>query len=214
LAIPKPRLVIILALFFAGTLLTKVYLNSASEFRVARELQSSGKIDEALTHYELAFRWYLPFSPYPPESLKAMWEVGERFQREGEAALALETYRSVRGAIQGVRSFYTPYRGWLERANDRIAALEAALKPYPEVESSSFAERKEEALAMLELDRAPSVGWSLITEAGFVGWVLCAIGLALSMNSGSRVNKRRTAFFWGLLLTLSFAFWLVGMAHA
>lgn len=236
----KRKVTVIIILFFAATLAAKAYVRSAAEHKLAKSLQSAGKEQESMEHYELALRWYLPFNPHSRKSLEAMWEIGVNLEKGGKEPQALGAYRSIRGAILGVRSFYTPYRGWLKRVNARIATIEGSTKPYSvedgaayqkksagqghtgkeypsaqkEEDGASIAQREKEASALLAEDKAPSVGWSAATEIGFVGWVLCAVGLALAMSKGARIGRERRAFTWGVLLTLFFALWLVSMANA
>lgn len=214
--ISNRKIVIFLILFLSLTLLAKVYLRSASEYNVARGLRESGREMEALARYDRAMRWYLPFNPHSRKALEAVWEMALKWEEEGESDLALQAYRDLRGGIQGARSLYIPYRGWSRRINLRIAALEASTEP-ADVErgdGASFEERKRESLERLKLDRAPSVSWSVIAAGGFMGWVISAIFLALSMNLGGVDVRMKKSLVWGLLFTVCFAFWLVGMARA
>ncbi len=208
----KKKLIIILVVIIIASLMVKVYLHSAAEYKTALSLEKSDNNKQALDHYDRALRWYLPLNPYSLKSLEAMWEMGARMEKEG-GNLSLEAYRSARDAIQSIRSFYTPYSGWLARLNDKIATIEASIETYSK-EDTSPAERKKAALARLEIDRGPSVGWSLVTEIGFVGWVLCAVGLAFAVNTVLKDGNGRRPLTWGLLLTLFFVLWLVGMANA
>jgi len=113
-----------------------------------------------------------------------------------------------------VRTLYTPYKGRLKRVEEKIADLEASSKPYAAGTNTSEAQRKKEAIALLRLDKAPSVGWSVVTEIGFAGWVLSALGLALAINLKQKDKRGRRAFMWGLFLTFFLALWLVGMVNA
>jgi len=56
--------------------MVKVYMRSAAEYKMATNFERSGKREQALEHYNLALRWYLPFNPYARQSLGAMWEMG------------------------------------------------------------------------------------------------------------------------------------------
>lgn len=221
MTLSKRKLTIILVLFFLFTLVGMVYRRSASEYNTALGLQRSGREIEALDHYDRALRWYLPFNYHARRALEAIWEIGENRAREGKTDLALEAYRNLRGGIQGTRSFYTPYRGWLLRVNEKIADMEASLEQTSRLSTEagpekgvSLEESRRAALDRLNMDHAPSVGWSIVTEVGFVGWVFCAAFLALTMNIGAGDERKRKALKWGLLLTVFFAFWLTGMALA
>ena len=213
MTLSKRKLIIILAVIIITSLMVKVYLHSAAEYKTALSLEKSDSNKQALDHYDRALRWYLPLNPYSLKSLEAMWKMGARLEKEGEKNLSLQAYRSARDAIQSIRSFYTPYSGWLARLNDKIATIEASIETYSK-EDTSPAERKKAALTRLEIDRGPSVGWSVVTEIGFVGWVLCAVGLAFAVNTVLKGRNSRRPLTWGLLLTLFFVLWLVGMANA
>ena len=62
----------------------------------------------------------------------------------------------------------------------------------------------------------PSVFWSLIVVAGFLGWMGSAIGFILFMLR-PKENKRYLGFpalTWIGLLFVFFAFWIIGMMKA
>ena len=97
--------------------------------------------------------------------------IGTEAESSGDPELALSAHRAIRSAILSARSVYTPERARLDAANQRIAGLMAALPAPPMDAGKSPDGLRQEHLALLERDDAPSVLWTLVLLAGFVAWV-------------------------------------------
>lgn len=104
----------------------RVVYSSGVEYKRGAEALKTDNVKTALVHFRRSARWYAPGNPYVVSSYKALWEIGREAERKGDGDTALEAYRSIRGAILGCRSFYTPHAGWLDRVNLKIAQLMAA----------------------------------------------------------------------------------------
>ena len=57
----------------------------------------------------------------------------------------------------------------------------------------------------------PYLGWSILVELGFLGWVGATIGLIWYVVDEQGNFVRRQGLLWGSLLTIFFALWLIGM---
>jgi hypothetical protein len=104
----------------------RVVTSSRTESLKGDKALKSGKTKVAIKHYRRSARWYAPGNPYVLKSYRALWHIGREAERQGDQKTALEAYRSIRGAILGCRSFYTPHAKWLPRVNRHIAQLMTA----------------------------------------------------------------------------------------
>jgi len=193
----------------------KVYLGSISEFKKAEELLQKADYEKAITHYERSIHWYTPWNRYVANSIERLWEIGNETEDNGNNELALRSYRSLRGSIYAVRSFYSPYSEWIERCDDKISSLVAKKEPYSHADKEkSFEERKASSLKNLKRGYAPNVFWTIVLEIGFLGWIGCAIGFILRVFTGEKGVVRRRALLWGGMVIVFYALWIVGMMRA
>ena len=198
-------------LLFGG----KVYLSSLEEFRKGEESFARGDFHSALMHYERAVHWHIPGSSSEKRSLERVWEIGQKMEEKGEKEKALEAYWTLRNSLYGVRSFYTPKRNWIERADERIAALWTEREPHSaEEKKMPSGERKSHYLQLLKKDWAPKVGWAAAAVAGFFGWVGCILVFIFSFRrTGGRVHGPR-ALIWGGGALFFYLLWILGMVRA
>lgn len=201
------------ALFFS-LIFVKIYLSSRHEFIEAEMAYSKGDYREAVVHYERAILWYLPVGGYVKRSAERLWEVGEIFEDQ-DAKLALEAYRSLRSAFYAARSFYTPGGSWIRRTDEKIAGLVAKEPAITEEDrNKSEMERKKEALAVLRRPMKPHTGWSIVLEIGFWGWIAgTLLFIFRAFNMEQQLNMKR-GLFWGGIVILFYALWIVGMMNA
>ncbi|MBI2877405.1 MAG: hypothetical protein HYY20_11030 [Candidatus Tectomicrobia bacterium] len=201
--------------FILLTLYSKVYLSSRSEYRQAVEASQRQEVKAAITHYQRSIQWYAPGNGYVAHSAQGLWEIGRRAEGRDDRELALEAYRALRSGILSTRSLYTPHAGWVERCNERIAALEAARKPvYSIDQGKSLAQRKAERLQLLRKTHAPNPFWSFVLEVGFLGWIGGAVGFIFQAITEEGALHRRKALAWGGLVAVCYALWVVGMTLA
>jgi hypothetical protein len=167
---------LIIAILFIFLFYGKVFFSSRTEFREGEEAVRKGDLEQAILHYDRAVHWYTPGSSSVEKSIERIWEIGQRLEKKGDYEKALRAYWSLRSSLYGVRSFYTPYPSWIEKANERIAGLWLSREPYSaEEKAMSPAARKEHYLTLLRKDRAPKTGWAALTEIGFFGWVVSVL---------------------------------------
>lgn len=196
-------------------LYTKVYLSSQSEYRKAVEALRRQEVKTAITHYQRSIQWYAPLNHYVKDSARGLWEIGREAEGRGDGELALEAYRAMRSGLLSTRSLYTPHAGWLERCNERIAALEAVKRPTSKAgQGKSFEERKAERLHLLRKTHAPDPFWSVVLEVGFLGWIGGALGFIFQAITEEGRLHRKKALCWGGLIVICYALWVIGMAWA
>ena len=215
--IMKSRLINILLVVILVVLAVflKVYLSSRMEYRKAEAAFQQQDYHKAITHYERSIQWYTPASKYVAGAAQRLWQIGELTAGQGKSDLALEAYESLRSSFYAVRSFYTPYREWIDKCDEKIASLVAAKGPTVKRDiGKSYAQRRAEYLKLLKKDAAPDVTWSVLLEAGFIGWIGSTIAFIFQAFSrdGSFYNKK--ALFWGSLIIAFYALWIIGMLKA
>lgn len=200
--------------FVLLALYTKVYFSSRSEYRKAVEASRRQEAKAAITHYQRSIQWYAPLNHYVTDSARGLWEIGQGAEGRGDGELALEAYRALRSGLLSTRSLYTPHAGWLERCNGRIAALEAARPASKANQGKSFEQRKAERLLLLRKTHAPDPFWSFVLEVGFLGWIGGAVGFIFKAITEEGHLHRRRALYWGGLIVICYALWVIGMARA
>ncbi|MCK5504490.1 MAG: hypothetical protein KAJ10_04980 [Thermodesulfovibrionia bacterium] len=57
-------------------------------------------------------------------------------------------------------------------------------------------------------------GWALACELGFLGWVGCTIGFIFRAFGDNDAFYGRRALFWGGLVVIFYALWVLGMVRA
>jgi hypothetical protein len=199
-----------LSLFYA-----KVFYHSGEEFRKGEDAFRQGDFKKALLHYDRAIHWYTPWSSSVDLSIHRLWEMGGKLEERGDQKTALEVYWALRSSLYGVRSFYTPYKEWIERANERIASIWADQEPVSAEEKKITPPvRKERYSAALKKDWAPKGGWSVATEVGFFGWVISALVFIFTFLRKGGGLARGKALFWGGCILVFYALWVIGMVRA
>lgn len=192
----------------------KVIVSSRAELDRARRAETAGELEVAVTHYRRAARWHLPVQPWADEALDALMAIGEAAEERGDAVLALASYRSAHAAIMSTRHLWVPDRERLHRADERIAHLMATGEVPPVDARRSEAEREALYLEMLEEDRDPALGWSLLALLGFLLWLAGAYGVfTRALDEDDRFVQAELRK-WGTLFVLGFGFFALGLALA
>ena len=202
-------------LIFIVLVYIKVTISAHSEYKKAESALQSGNVEEAITHFNHAIHWYAPGSAAVRMAIDRLWEIGQDAEQAADQATALHAYRMLRSSIYSARSFYTPHPVWIARCDERIATivsqqppeLSPSGKPYPQPTT-------EAVLEILRTKTEPDYFWSIICEAGFVGWIGCTIAFIFFVFTGERGFRSRRAYLWGGLIVLFYALWVVGMMKA
>jgi hypothetical protein len=198
-------------LCLGAILVVKVTSNARQELAIGEEAYTRGAYDVAMTHYERAIKWYTPFSPTVRQAVERLWQLGTEAEARGEVPLALEAYQSLRSSLYAVESFYIPYQSWIPKTEERIAPLLAKAKAGEEPNADKLAQNTARFAMQLKRHVGPHVGWSILVEVGFLGWVGATIGLIWYAVDEAGHFARRQGALWGSLIALFFALWLLSM---
>ncbi len=103
---------------------TNVYLRSARYAREGDTYFNDALLIEAVSSYETSAHAYTPWNPYVKYSMEKLWEIGERLEKlHSDPTYPLIAYRSLRSSVYAIKSFYTPYKEWIPRCNEKIDEL-------------------------------------------------------------------------------------------
>lgn len=165
---------------------------------------------EAITFFDRSIHWYTPFNPYVRKSAEHLWEIGIRAEQEGDTRLALIAIRTIRQGFYAARSFYTPGKDWISRCDTKITSLTAKEM------NGQQPEGKVAVPSARQQTTGPDIFWTIVLEAGFLGWIGSAIGFLIHALTGEKIAELRSkpALFWGLMVILFYALWIVGMMRA
>jgi hypothetical protein len=196
---------------FVALLYAKTAYNARQDFALGEEAYAQGKYKVAVTHYERTIKWYTPLSPVVQRAVARLWQLGTEAEARGEVSLALEAYQTLRSSLYAVQSFYVPYQSWIPKSEERIAPLLARARAGDEQGEDRLAQDTARFAMQLQRHVGPHLGWSVLVEIGFLGWVGATIGLIWYVVDEQGHFVRRQGLLWGSLLTIFFALWLIGM---
>src|SRR2546425_4383393 len=173
-----------LLVVFVVILYAKVMYNASQDFTLGEEAYTRSEYKVAITHYERTIKWYTPLSRVVQHAVERLWQLGTEAEARGDLSLALEAYQTLRSSLYAVQSFYIPYQSWIPKSEARMAPLLAKTK----VGAEAGAGQGEDKLAQdtvrfamqLQRHEGPHLGWSLLVELGFLGWVGATVGLIWS----------------------------------
>src|SRR6266516_4745105 len=189
---------------FVALLYAKTAYNARQDFALGEEAYTHGEYKRAITHYERTIKWYTPLSTVVQRAVERLWQLGTEAEARGELSLALEAYQTLRSSLYAVQSFYIPYQSWIPKSEERIAPLLAKTKAGAE----TGAEQGEDKLAQdtarfaIQLQRhvGPHLGWSILLEIGFLGWIGATVGLIWYVVDEQGNFAPRQGVAWGSLL--------------
>ncbi|HEY1248308.1 MAG TPA: hypothetical protein VGE97_04920, partial [Nitrososphaera sp.] len=164
-------------LFVAILLLLQTAHSAKQEFAYGEQAATRGEHKAAITHYERAIKWYTPLNKTVRHAVERLWQLGTEAETRGDWPLALEAYQSLRASLYAVQSFYVPYQSWIPKSEARIAPLLAKMKAGTEPQEDKLAQDTARFAMQLQRHVGPHVGWSLLVEIGFLGWVGATVGL-------------------------------------
>lgn len=202
-------LLLVLAIFSV-----RVVVQSRAELRAGEGQIGAGQRREAIETLGRAARLHAPGNPFSRAALERLESVATEAEAAGAREEALDAWREVRSALRATRAVVPRDPERARRADQRIAALSAALEPPSVDPGADETARAAWHAERLERDDAPSVGWSLLALAGLALWVGAALAL-ISRGLDERLHfVRPRALLCGALVALGFALFLVGLARA
>jgi hypothetical protein len=207
----KAASILCILLLVSVMLLMKTIYSARQEFTHGEEAYAHRAYDVAVTHYERAIKWYTPFSNTVHLAVERLWQLGTEAETRGDWRLALEAYQSLRASLYAVQSFYIPYQSWIPKSEERIAPLLAKMKAGTEPQEDKLAQHTARFAMQLQRHVGPHLGWSILVEIGFLGWVGATVGLIWYVVDEAGNFARRQGLLWGSLIAVFFALWLIGM---
>ena len=143
-------------------------------------------------------------------AVERLWQLGTEAEARGELSLALEAYQTLRSSLYAVQSFYIPYKDWIPKSEAHIAPLLARTKAGEEHNEDKLAQDTAR-FAMQSNGMWARLGWSILLEIGFLGWVGATVGLIWHVVDEEGNLVRRPGVLCGSLIAVFFALWLIGM---
>jgi len=207
--------IVMLTLVFISMVFVKVVIEARSEHQQAEKAFQAHDLDAAITHYNRAIHWYSPGNPHVAKSIDRLWQIGQTAEQQGDHSLALRAYQGLRSSLYSARSFYTPHPDWIDKCDNRIADLFPQQKAAsPEMQVTAKTPSREEVLTNLKTQTGADYLWSIICEAGFVGWIACVFGFIIFVFTGEKGFQTKGAFVWGAMIVFFYAVWIIGMLKA
>lgn len=203
--------IVVLLVAFVVILYAKVAYNASQDFALGENAYTHGEYKRAITHYERTIKWYTPLSTAVQRAVERLWQLGTEAEARGEISLALEAYQTLRSSLYAVQSFYIPYQSWIPKSEARIAPLLAKTKAGEEHNEDQLAQDTARFAMQLQRHVGPHLGWSILLEVGFLGWVGATVGLIWYVVDEAGNFARRQGLLWGSLIAIFFALWLIGM---
>jgi hypothetical protein len=203
--------IVVLLVAFVVILYAKVAYNASQDFALGENAYTHGEYKRAITHYERTIKWYSPLSTAVQRAVERLWQLGTEAEARGEISLALEAYQTLRSSLYAVQSFYIPYQSWIPKSEARIAPLLAKTKAGEEHNEDQLAQDTARFAMQLQRHVGPHLGWSILLEIGFLGWVGATVGLIWYVVDEAGNFARRQGLLWGSLIAIFFALWLIGM---
>ena len=200
--------VALLVLFLYG----RMIYESREQYQRGKEQQRQGQVEEAILSFYRSIHRYAPGNRYILRSLEELWTLGQSLEKN-DPKTALFSYDAMRGGIYSIRSFYSPYKDWLPKVNERIATLRAA-EQVKEQRTMTYAQAYAFHTKALQIDERPRTGWALLVQLGFWGWILSTVGWIWKGFDREGRMRIQPALPWICALTGFFALWVVGLIRA
>jgi hypothetical protein len=204
--------IVIGVLVFASFLVGRVLYESHREWKAGEAALAANDREGAIRHLEHAIHWYVPGNPCSSASVESLWRIGQAAERE-DPKLALLAYDSLRGSLHAIRSFYWPYKEWILRADERIADLRAREQVGADP-ALSFEKTLDFHRKALVLDERPLIGWVLVVQIGFLGWVFSVVGWIWKGFDREGRMHLKPSFPWIVALVVFFSAWVIGLSRA
>ena len=221
----------IFTLVIIGALCTRVVYEGTQAWERGVVALQDGDDEEAIFQFRTAGRWTMPGFEVPQQALTQLMGIGENAFRECEkcpdtctvesakdcnasscksCAKAVFAFDSVRAAILGSRSFYTPQEALLEKANEQLsqslARAAEVYEPGPRQSRSTRESRLNTHRQQMLIDHAPANLPAFIACFGFLFWIG---GFALFLRKGglsSGETKPESPVLWRFLTASGIGF--------
>lgn len=205
-------LTLVLVLVILLLVWARAFYGSLKDFGKGEELLQKNQLIRAVTYFDRSIHWYTPLNPYVEKSAQRLWEIGQKAEQQGDSRVALIAYRTLKSGFYGARHFTTPGQEWIEKCEARIHHLTLTEGKAETKDDGRTQERQQQT----PRDSAPDVFWSVVLEAGFLGWIGSMIVFIFTWRHAAedRRKNRLRGYQWVGLAVGFFALWIVGMFKA
>ena len=204
-----------LALMVAFVFLcVNVYMRSWKEIGIANTAYDQGDYRTAIQHYERAIKHYTPWSTSVRLAVERLWHIGATAEEKKDIKLALAAYRTLRSSLYATQSLYVPYDEWIPKCESKIAELMVVADRQQGHEQKSDKFNAAYYKSQFQRKRGAHIGWSVVVEVGFFGWVIAVIGLIWRIRDQEGIWSPRQGILWGSGAVICFAVWIIGMIFA
>lgn len=153
----------------------RVSSDSYREYNIGVEKVEANQTAVAIGHLRRAARSYVPFGDLGlarhTAALDQLKTIGFKAEESQSYAQALSAWRSIRAALLGSRSFFTPFPDRLNEANAHIAHI-MTLVPKPPIDANKSNEVLEaEHMALLKQTRRPHSMWGGTAIVSLIGFL-------------------------------------------
>ena len=205
----------IIALLFFFLIGGKVFFMQRSHFLSAEQYYSEANWKLAIREYDAAMHFYTPVSPYIEKSAERLWHIGEILEKQGSPDWAVMAYSSIRSSFFASRSLFTPGTDWIRLCSGKIADLDVnMLIREGSLKAGEGDAEKKRLLYVMTADRAPAPQWSLLAEAGFLGWISSVFFIIISgFNEDGKIRPK--IVLYGIpAFIITFAVWVTSLLKA
>ena len=115
--------VAVIALISVALIWGNTLYRQHAQFQKGEAAWGAGDFTAAVAGYEAAIHMYTPWSSTVERSAEKLWKIGEAAEQNGDVQRALIAYRALRSSFYAAAGVYSPGEEWIERCDDRIAAL-------------------------------------------------------------------------------------------
>jgi len=173
--LPRRRLAIVLAgvALALAVIVVRLLLDAKAAYRDGAVAEQQGQTAQAIRHYLVACRLYVPGSPYTRDALDRLDAIAVAAVTRGDYASARSAFEAERAAMLGTRSFYTPYANRLPGLERRLARLLAASEDSKA--ATSFEERASWHAERLAERPRPRTSWVLLALLGLATWLTSTV---------------------------------------
>lgn len=206
---------LVVLLVFTGIIWTRVLYLQRSHFTAAEKYRKESNYKLAIREYDTTMHFYTPLSPYIGRAASGLWQIGEMFEKQDRPDWAHIAYSSIRSSFYASRGLYTPGKDWIEKCDEKIAALNVRiLLKEGSISAEEAKAEKAKHLYVLKQDRAPDVLWTVLAEAGFFGWVGSVVFIIFKgFENMGRIRGRH--MLYGIVsFGLTFALWIAALLKA
>lgn len=205
---------LLLAVLFIAIFFIKSAIEARNTYHHAEAAYKQGKADEARLYYERTIKFHTPWSPTTPRAIERLWQLGSTAEGQGNTLLALAAYRSLRSSLYSIQSMYSPYKPWIPKSESKIATLMAHTIAVQQQNTVQRAQDTAKFLHQLQRPTGPHLGWTIVTEIGFLGWIGATIGFIWCASTPTGGWSWRPGLLWGGGGVVCFTLWIIGMLFA